>query len=58
MDSLMHMFYILGMIATFILGSNFGSLFELKSWLESCESKIPIIRKGLIFKVECIGGDE
>ena len=46
------------MIAMFFIGRFSGIASEMKSWIDSAISKEPLVKKGEIFKVKHIGGND
>ena len=51
-------FILLGSAMVFSLGFWRGQVLTDNKWVSSAINKTPVISEGMVFKVECIGGDE
>ncbi len=48
---------VLLLMAALFAGRIWGASSEIREWMDASKTNTPLIRKGALFKVECIGGD-
>jgi hypothetical protein len=46
-----------GLFITFCIGIHTGQEGSDEEWIESASEKRPIVKKGKVFEVKCIGGE-